>query len=114
MVEVGPAHSSASAMAFDGNDIYICGQIRPAGSTEKAIYWKNGDLTVLTDESTQSSAYDIALYKGDIYMCMGHRAIPHSLRAIIHKYGKTVYSHRLSMARLPVPRCGVCMFIRFC
>ncbi|WP_197464815.1 MULTISPECIES: hypothetical protein [Sphingobacterium] len=37
------------AMALSGNDIFIAGYVSVGDERSRAVYWKNGDMTYLSD-----------------------------------------------------------------
>lgn len=60
-------------IAVSGNDVYIAGHGKIYSQTDRAkefaVYWKNNEITVLTDGNTDARAYGIFLDGQDVYVC---------------------------------------------
>jgi hypothetical protein len=62
--------SIARSVFVDGGDVYVCG-LNGEGSyntASKAVYWKNGTVTNLTDGSASADANAIFVRDGNIYV----------------------------------------------
>lgn len=55
----------ANSIAIADKNVYICGVTQATGEMTKAVFWKNGELTVLGD----GVANDIAVKDGIVYVC---------------------------------------------
>lgn len=49
-------------------DVYLAGYSKNESDVDVASYWKNGELTLVNDQSAQSYANDILVYNGSIYL----------------------------------------------
>lgn len=49
-------------------DVYLAGAISPTAQGNQAVYWKNGNLKVLSETGTEAKAYGLAVHQGDIYV----------------------------------------------
>jgi len=71
-------YAAASAIAVSGNDVYVGGQqLDTVTNNRKAILWKNGVLTALSDGSQDVVINSIAIDDTDVYIC-GNTTIPGS------------------------------------
>ena len=69
-------NSAAYAIAVSGSDVYVGGWVQDAGDTHsRAVYWKNGIETSLTDGTTSSMVNSIAVNGSDVY-CAGQNNQP--------------------------------------
>jgi len=48
-------------------DVYLAGYISPSGTGDQAAYWKNGNLTTLSDFGVEAKANGLAVNLGDVY-----------------------------------------------
>lgn len=72
MQEAGATeHALAVSLAVSGGDVYAAGQIYqqlPGLLRTMAVVWKNGELTRLTDGSTEAEASAVAVSGSDVYV----------------------------------------------
>ncbi len=72
MQEAGATeHALAVSLAASGGDVYAAGQIYqqlPGLLRTMAVVWKNGELTRLTDGSTEAEASAVAVSGSDVYV----------------------------------------------
>lgn len=59
--------SVATSIAISGNDVYISGYTQKEGK-EIAVYWKNQEITELTQGLTHANATDIFVSGNDVYV----------------------------------------------
>ena len=62
------ANANASGIAVVNNDVYVIGKRSPNGTSSIVCYWKNGQLTDITNSSTYAIDQDITVSGTDIYM----------------------------------------------
>lgn len=73
--------SASKGIFVSGNDVYVVGSILTSDIPDKysqgywlslatvAALWKNGNLTLLTNESLCSDAKSVYVYNNDVYIC---------------------------------------------
>lgn len=62
-------NASVSGMYVQNNDVYLSGSTVSPHGFGYASYWKNGNLTNITDGASESEAYGITINGSDIYVC---------------------------------------------
>jgi hypothetical protein len=60
--------ATVSALTVSGSDIYIAGNEIDEFSKSVAVYWKNGDATVLTEIGNSGMANAIAIAGNNLYV----------------------------------------------
>lgn len=66
----GSGQFSKMRIVFDGNDMYINGDIQQnfGGTEYKAVYWKNGVINYLTNNNLNITTTGIAVSYGSVYV----------------------------------------------
>lgn len=62
-----PSKGAITSIFPESNDLYACGYIL-SGSIKKAVFWKNGIVTELTDGTHNATATDLAVVGQDVYV----------------------------------------------
>ncbi len=89
LTELQGANISASAIAVEGNDVYIAGQqIDTITNNWKAVLWKNGILTSLSDGSLDVLINSIAVDDTDVYISGNTQVAGSGYRASVWKNGQ--------------------------
>ncbi|MCL6266773.1 Ig-like domain-containing protein [Flagellimonas myxillae] len=62
----GQNNAYSRALFLDGLDVYVAGFQN--NDKNMAMYWKNGNAHILSNETKSANAYDIELYDGELYI----------------------------------------------
>ncbi|HMI02983.1 MAG TPA: IPT/TIG domain-containing protein [Pedobacter sp.] len=64
----GTRNAVATAIAVQGNNVYVAGYTTAANGKYVATYWKNGVQINLTTDNSSASTGSIVIHQGDVYI----------------------------------------------
>lgn len=83
--------SEASSIVVKGNDVYVAGTEWLGGYQDNAVYWKNGQRFLLSNQNSSATSIYVSgndvYVAGDIYTDMGN---PNWCKAVYWKNGQQI------------------------